>query len=174
MKTKSLFAFVILASSTLWAADKLQPLDIKLGLWETTSTSNMSGAPPIPSDVLAKMTPEQRARFEQMIQAHTGAPTTRTHKYCVTKEKLERDLSFGEEKGKCSHDIVASSSSVADVKFHCAENDVTTNGTAKFQAVNSENVKGTVHAVTSGNGHTMTVDLTLTSRYLGPACGDVK
>ncbi len=174
MKTKCLVAFVILASSLLWAADKLQPLDIKLGLWETTSTNTMSGAPPIPPDVLAKMTPEQRARFEQMIQARTGTPTNHTHKYCLTKEKLEKDLSFGEDKGKCTHTIVASSSSVADVKFRCAENEATTEGTAKFQAVNSENVKGTVHAVTTGSGHTMTIDVSLTSRYLGPACGDVK
>ncbi len=172
MKTKSLIAFVILTSSLLWSADKLQPLDVKLGLWETTSTTNMTGMPPVPPDMLAKLPPEQRAKFEEMMKARAGAPTT--HKYCLTKEKLEKDLSFNEERGKCTHEIVSSSSSGAEVKFHCADKDATTDGTAKFQAVNSENVKGTVHATTTGNGHTMNVDLTLTSRYLGPSCGDVK
>jgi hypothetical protein len=30
----------------------VQPLDVKLGLWETTMTSDSSGMPPIPPEVL--------------------------------------------------------------------------------------------------------------------------
>jgi len=171
---RSLVAVVILASSLLWAADKLQPLDVKLGLWETTSTRTMSGVPPIPEDALAKMTPEQRARLEQMVKARTDAPQTHTHKSCLTKEKLEKDLSFADERGKCTHDILSSSSSVAEVKFHCADEKMISDGTAKFEAVSSENVKGTVHATVSGGANTMKMDLSLTSRYLGSSCGDVK
>ncbi len=174
MKMKSLVAFVIFTSSLLWAADKLQPLNIKTGLWETTSTTAIAGAPPIPADVLAKMTAEQRARFEQTMQARSGSATPHTSKNCITKEKLEKDLSFGEERGNCTHNIVSSSSSGAEVKFHCADKDTTTDGTAKFQAVSSDHVKGTVHAVSSGNGRTMTIDATVDSRYLGPSCGDIK
>ena len=135
----------------------------------------MSGAPPISPDVLAKLTPEQRAKFEQMMKARSGTPTTRTHKHCLTKERLEREMGFGdEERGKCTREIVSSSSSGAEVKFHCVEDEMTSNGTAKFQASTPENVKGTVHAVTTGSGKTMTMDVNLTSRYLGPSCGDVK
>ena len=174
MTIKSLLAFLILASSLLWAADKLQTLDVKLGLWETTSTSNLSGAPPIPPDALAKMSPEQREKFEQMIKGRMGAPQTHTHKYCLTKEKLEKDLSFGEDRGKCTHDILSSSSSGAEVKFHCVEEDMSTDGTAKFHAANSENVKGTIHATSTGSGKSMTMDISVTSRYLSSSCGDVK
>ncbi len=174
MKRNLLTAFLLFASSLLWSADKLQTLDVKLGLWEATSTNTMSGAPPIPPDVLAKMTPEQKAKFEQMIKSRSGAPTTHTTKSCLTKERLERDLSFGGERGNCTHDILSSSSKGAEVKFHCAEENMTTDGTAKFDAINSENVKGTVHAVTKGNGQTMNIDVSLTSHYLGAACGDVK
>ncbi len=174
MKTKLLVVLMILTSSLLWAADKIQPLNIKLGLWETTSTFSMTGMPPIPADALANMTAEQRARLEQMMKARSGVPTTHTHKYCVTKEKLEKDLSFGEERGKCTHTIVSSSNSAAEVKFHCAEEGTSVDGTAKFEAISSENVKGSVHTVSSGNGTTMNSDIALTSRYLGPSCGDVK
>jgi uncharacterized protein DUF3617 len=171
---KLLAALLILASSLLWAADKLQPLDVKLGLWETTSASNMSGAPPIPEEALAKMTPEQRAKFEAMIKARTGAPTTRTHKNCLTKEKLEKDLSFGEDRGECTHNILSSSSRGAEVKFHCTSENMTSEGIAKFEAVNSENVKGTVHMNMTGSGKTMTMDTSLTSHYVTSSCGDIK
>lgn len=42
------------------AADNT-PLKVKPGLWEMTSDSERSGAPPIPPEALAKMSPEQRA-----------------------------------------------------------------------------------------------------------------
>ena len=172
--TKLVLACTLLASAPLWAADKLQRLDVKLGLWETTTTSNMSGAPPIPEARLAKMSPEERAMLERMMKARGDAPQTHTQKSCLTKEKLEKDLSFGDERGKCTHDILSSTSKEAEVKFHCADENMTSDGTAKFEAVSSENVKGTVHTTVSGGGNTMKMDLTLTSRYLGSSCGDVK
>ena len=35
-------------------------------------------------------------------------------------------------------------------------------------------VKGTMQSVTNANGHTMNMNFTFSSKYLGPACGDVK
>ena len=170
---KSVLAFLTLAAPLLWAADKLQPFNVKLGLWETTVNFNTSGAPPIPDDMLAKMTPEQRAHFEEMMKSRMGG-SSHTHKYCLTKEKLEKDLNFAEDKGKCTHEILSSSSSVAEVKFHCVDEKMTSEGIAKFQALNSESVKGTAHVIANGSGKTMTVDSSMTSHWLGSSCGDLK
>lgn len=55
------------------------PLDLKLGLWEISYTTQMSGMS-IPESALKEMRPEQRARIEaamkkrqaQAPQSHTG------------------------------------------------------------------------------------------------------
>src|SRR5271170_8464285 len=62
MRTSILCGLVVLSSSVLWAADEIQPLDVKLGLWETTWTSQSAGQVPIPPEAMANLTPEQRAK----------------------------------------------------------------------------------------------------------------
>src|SRR5215467_16319582 len=93
---------LILISSLGWCADKLQPPDVKLGLWETTVTSQMSGLPPIPPEALARMTPEQKARMEAAMKARSGHPTTHTSRHCVTKEQLEKGATFNDERENCT------------------------------------------------------------------------
>ncbi len=87
MRTSLLCLLLAFFSTALWGADKVQPLNVKLGLWEVTSTTNVSGMPPIPDDVLARMTPEQRARMEAAMKARSGeGPKTTVRKECITKE----------------------------------------------------------------------------------------
>jgi hypothetical protein len=174
MKKGIFLASVILSSSALWAADKLQPLDIKMGLWETSMTHATAGMPQIPPEALAKLTPEQRARMEQMMKNRSGAPGTTTTKSCITKEKLEKDMAFRDERTQCTRTVLSSSSSGFEMKLHCGEKDSTSDGTFKLDVINSESVKGAFHMVVSGGDHPMNIDNTFTGRYLGSACGDVK
>ena len=52
-----LLSAMLLAATTVTAA----PLDVKLGLWESTVTTEASGAPPMD---LSSLTPEQKARVK--------------------------------------------------------------------------------------------------------------
>lgn len=178
MRTKLLFALIVFSSLTLWAADKLTPLNVKAGLWEMTSTHSMTGMPAMPAlppDTLAKMTPEQRARMEAaMKQSGAGGPTTNVRKECITKEKLEKRSAFDENRGDCTRTVVNSTGSKLEVKFHCEEKQTSSDGTLLVEAIGSDNVKGTMHLVTNSNGRTMNMNFTFNSRYLGPTCGDVK
>ena len=170
-----LFVVLIVSCSlTLWAADNITPLNVKEGLWEVTVTHSMSGMPTVPNippDVLAKMPPDQRARMEAMLK---GSPTTDVRKDCVTREKLDKHSAFSANRGDCTRTVVTSTSGKLEVKFHCEEKQATTDGTVLVEALGSDNVKGTMHSVTNTNGHTMNMDFTFSSKYLGPACGDVK
>src|SRR5690242_9544509 len=56
-------------SSAPQAATKMQPLNVKPGLWETTVTYSMAGELPMSPEMLKKMTPEQRARLEEAMKA---------------------------------------------------------------------------------------------------------
>ena len=177
MRTRILLSLSILCSFSVWAADKTVPPNIKIGLWEITETHNMSGMPAMPSippEALANMTPEQRAQIESQMKGSLGGGRPTTRKYCVTKEKLEKDAVFGEDRKECTRTVVSSTITSTEVKIQCKEKDMTSDGTFKFVALTPESVKGTVRMVMTGQGRTMNMNLDFLSKYLGPACGDVK
>jgi hypothetical protein len=178
MPSKSLLlALIVFSSVTLWAADTITRLNLKEGLWEMTSTHTMTGMPPIPADALAKMPPEQRARMEAaMKQSGAGVPKTDVRKHCITKEKLEKQSAFDENRKDCTRTIVSSTGSKLEMKIHCEgkEQQMSMDGAFVVEVVSSDSAKGSMHTVSSGNGRTMNMDFTFSSKYLGPGCGDVK
>lgn len=177
MRTKLLLALIVVSSLILWAADTITRLNLKEGLWEMTTTHSMTGMPPIPADTLAKLPPEQRARMEAaMKQSGAGVPKTDVRKHCITKEKLEKQSAFDENRKDCTRTIVSSTGSKLEMKIHCEGKDqqMSMDGAFVVEVVSSDSAKGSMHAVTNGNGRTMNMDFTFSSKYLGPACGDVK
>jgi len=180
MRTKYLLALIVFSSLILWAADTFTRLNIKEGLWEMTSTHTMTGMPAmpaIPPETLAKMPPEQRARIEAaMKESGMGGPKTEVRKECITKEKLDKQMAFDQNRRECTRTIVSSTGSKLEMKIHCEGKDrqMSVEGAFVVEVVSSDSAKGSMHAVTSGNGRTVNMDLTFSSKYLGPACGDVK
>ena len=153
---------------------KIQPLNVKPGLWETTTTFKTSGAPPIPPEALARLTPEQRARVEERMTANSaGSTSTDTSKHCVTKEDLEK-ADFGQGKGECTYTIQTSTSTQAKGKYSCNMEGMKVNGAVDITAPDSEHIKGSSQGSLSGNGRTMNVETTFTSKFLGASCGNVK
>ncbi len=167
-------SLALLSSSVLLGAADFTPLNVKEGLWEVTVTHSVSGmptAPSIPPEVLAKMPPEQRAHIEAMMK---GGTSTDIHKDCITKEKLEKHSAFTSSDGQCTRTVVSSSGSKIEMKVHCEENQSSSDGTLVLEAVSPDNVKGTMHSVTTSKSRNVNIDLTFSSKYLGPSCGDVK
>ena len=158
----------------LTAGGQYQPLNVKTGLWETSWTSSVSGRPPIPADMLEKLTPEQRARFEAAMQRMASqTPKSRSNRSCLTKEKLERDP-FNEKDKSCTETVLTSTGSKMEVREVCTQENATTDMTVHIEAVDSEHVRGSVKSNTSGGGNTMNVNGSFTSKWLGAACGDTK
>ena len=178
MRTKSILALIVFSVLTLWAADKITPLKVKLGLWETTVTHSMTGMPAmpaIPPDALAKMPPEQRARIEAMMkQGGMGGPTTDVRKNCVTQEKLDKQSAFDVNKQECTRTVVSSTGSRLEMKIHCEQKQATSDGTFVMEASSPDSAKGTMHLVSNAAGRNINMDFTFSSKYLGPDCGDVK
>lgn len=174
MRSKLFLVPILLWALTFWAADNYTPLNVKEGLWEMTVTRSMSGMPAmpaIPPETLAQMPPEQRARIEAMMK---GGSSPTVQKECVTKDKLAKNAAFSANRGDCTRTVVNSTGRKLEAKFHCEEKQSSSDGTVLVDAIGSDNVKSTIHTVTNANGHTMTMDMTITSKYLGPDCGDVK
>ena len=169
MKSLLAVAMVLTCAGAAFSADKIQPLDVKLGQWETTTTSQMSGMPPIPPEAMARMTPEQRAKMQA---AMNQAPHTQTRKSCLKKEDLEKGATFGEDRKNCTRTVLTSTSSKMDVRLQCDEGSgMKTDATLKIEALNSENVKGDIQAESSGGGNKMNMKSNFTAKWLGPVCG---
>ncbi len=169
MRKAALWILLCLSASLALAAGKYQPLNVKLGTWETTFTSTVSGAPPVPQEMLDKMTPEQRARFDAaMSKMASGAPRTHTSKTCLTKERLEKDP-FSDRQS-CTEKVLTSTSSKMEIEEVCNEENAQSDSKIRLEAIDSENVKGSMQTVVTGSGKTMNVNGTFTSKWVGAAC----
>jgi hypothetical protein len=161
--TKNVLAALILAAGAS-RADDVTPLNLKPGLWETTTVQERSGMPSIPPETLARMPPEQRARIETMTGK--AAPTTRQS--C----RLENDLKpFTDDNTQsCKQTIVTSTSTKQEVKMDCEK------GTANVtvEAKDSEHVNGLVVMHMASNGRNMDMKITITAKWISSSCGDVK
>ena len=153
------------------ATDTVTPLDVKMGLWEATTVTTMSGELPMTPEQLAKLTPEQRASLQKAINPE---PHTDTHKECVTKEKLNKDLMFGSDREGCSRTITTSSSTKLEAKLHCDSEQAQTDGTIVMDVLSSESVKGDMDAVVMAKKHPMHMHVSFTSKYLSSSCGSVQ
>jgi hypothetical protein len=176
MRTRILIASILVLPAFLIAGDKYQRLNVKTGLWEVTRTQTSEGQMPIPAGMLAKLTPEQRARMEARMKEHSGAQTrTTTYKSCVTKEELDKGDAFGgEEKEACTETIESSTSTRAQVKLVCSMQGISGEGTFEIEALSPESTKGSTHITSTGGGRMMTVNSTFTAKWLGTGCGDVQ
>jgi hypothetical protein len=146
-------------------------LDVKLGLWEVTTTTKSNGMPPMD---LSKLTPEQRARVEAKLREMQSAkPETRTEKHCLTKEDLERSDFLGKKDDPSCKREVTSTTRTLSIKEVCS-GDQKTSSDVRFEATSRESVKGTMEMKVGEGARSMVVNATFAAKYLGPACGNVK
>ena len=170
---KVLLSAAMALCAAAWAADNVAPLDVKPGQWETTVTIARNGAPPIPPDVLAKMSPEQRAMIEARMKAGMNlGPQTHVAKHCVTREDMARAFAPNEDKQSCTRTVLSSTSSSQDFRVDCASSGMTAIG--HIEAVDSEHLRGKVKSTTTQSGQTTTSETTIFSKWLGAACPEKK
>jgi Protein of unknown function (DUF3617) len=152
---------------------------IKPELWEMTQQAEVNGRPLVPDEVLAKMPPEARARMEAALQGRGaggpgGSPTSR---HCITERDLDRGFRADDEHQHCTHKILSQTAKSMEVAIDCAnlgEHGGTGHGTLTWAASSPEAMAGTVDMAITQGAQTMNTHVTLTGRWLGADCGDVK
>jgi hypothetical protein len=146
-------------------ASAQEKLNVKTGLWEITASTEMDGMPPMPKEVLDKLTPEQRAGIEASMGSHTE-----TSRECITERDLNEPFDSGNP-DECKHDIVRSTRTMQEFKLTCT-GEYKGSGTFKIQAPTPETMTGMVD-VAIGQGETkMTIKADMKGRWLGPECGE--
>src|SRR5262249_548750 len=118
---RSRIAMAVSIAALLGAQEALaETFDIKTGLWETTTTSTMTGVQVGPMAVneseLAKMAAEQRERMKAMLKRMQGEPTTRTTRSCVTQEQIEKDR-LGETEEHCTRTVIEKTKRLVHMKI---------------------------------------------------------
>jgi len=143
-------------------------LDLKLGLWESTFTTQVSGML-VPEAELQKMPPAQRERMEAMMKKQRAdGPKTRTTKTCLTREKLDRafEKADADEEKNCSRTVQVATPSKQEAKITCA-GERPQKKEWRMEATSRESAKGNVKVV-SGSG---SVTMTFTARWVASECG---
>ena len=169
-------------------ADDIKPFDAKPGLWEEVATTEISGLPPmpaIPPETLARMSDAQRKQVEAAMAARGGAgsPRTTTTKVCVTREQLDKGLAFrGSESDNCSTKVTNTAGKI-QIHQECAPDKDAMNMKRVFdltiERLDSEHMKGGGTMSMSGGsgaaaGRTMDAKFSMTGKWLGSDCGNVK
>jgi hypothetical protein len=168
MNANQLVVFLTLAVASTVAYT--EPLDVKPGLWEVTTTTAMSGMPPID---YSGMTPEQKARIESAMQARQAmGPRVKVRKTCVTREQIAREPFQDSDTASCTHTITSSTRTRLQAKLHCTH--PRSDGEFRMEALSRERIKGAVRMNASDDRHAMAVQVSIAGKWLGSACGDVK
>jgi hypothetical protein len=151
-------------------------LNLKTGLWEMTTTGQTSGAPPIPENILAQMTPERRAKFDAAMAANASrASAPHVSKQCITEKSLQRGIKEDDSKDgrPCTQTVVSSSASVMDVRQECTGQE-RMSGHFRFEAVSPEAMTGTIDMTVTNGARTMTIKRVMHGKWLGADCGNLK
>ena len=159
------------------AANTIQPLNIRLGLWETMTVNNVQNAG-LPSDKPNQMPPDQRSRAQALMNARIpGGPGARARRSCLTKESLDKYFQVEEStKTNCRTMILKSTDREQMVREMCMDPKERSNSDIHIEVIDPTHVKGSVRGMTmsASVGHPMMVNYTFTSRWLGPDCSQSK
>jgi Protein of unknown function (DUF3617) len=174
LRTFQLGALVLVAGAALLHAQVINvALNVKLGLWELTSTSETSGMPPIDT---SKMTPEVRARIEAALKARGGTPSAPiVRRDCLTKEKLA-NYAFQDPQANdssCKRTIVTNTSTLMEMHIECASARKMT-GDFRVEVLAPDTVKMTTKMAGGEGAQVMNINGTMNGRWVSASCGDVK
>ena len=164
---RRIVALCALALASL-AATAAEPLNVKLGQWEMSTTTAVSGSM-IPPALLAQMSAEQRVRIEAaMKQQSAGGGHTSSSKSCVTREDLNRgkfEAGKDEDPGNCQYRVATQTATHMESHFQCA-GDAARSGEMKVEALSPERIKGAIQVATA-NGK---VTVEFTGHWLAASC----
>ena len=145
--------------------------NVKPGAWELTQTTLLTGMY-LPPDVLAKMPPEQRAKFEAAMQPHIGKSTTNVYTMCLTQKELDEDRVIIKQRDEpqCTKKIISKSANRLEIEWICPAPLPSTQMT--MEAKTPESIVAGIVVVQGGADGKLHMDFK--GHWLGASCDGVK
>ena len=170
MKTLKISAVAALLLVAVSAAGA-EKLNVKLGLWEITSLTRMSGTPPLPKEVLDKMTPQQRAEMMARIkEAQEEEPEPEVSSECITPDDLEKPFASADTES-CTQTIVRTTRTTQEIRLACTGK---TKGSGLFRVTTPtpETMNADLDMKVGEGADVMSINGKIKGRWLGADCGD--
>lgn len=116
---KMILLAAISLAATVVVADDLQPLNVKPGLWQVTTTTTIQGM---------------------------GAPMTQNYKSCVTKENVTK-YPFPDRDNECKYNVESSTGTHMEVSGNCLyPSGQKAEFKIQLNVIDAEDVQGNGHA----------------------------
>jgi len=155
--------FALFAVSAMCACAQTMNLDLRPGLWETTTVMSSTGRPPIDT---SKMSPEARKRLEESMKRREG-PQTRTNRSCMSKDDMHK--TFFDAGSACKRTFITNTRTVVDAKVECPNAKFPSSGTVHVEALSRESAQGSVKMTGA-----MNIDMTVKAKWISDNCGSEK
>lgn len=152
-------------------APAAERLNVKLGLWEVTSVTQMNGVVPMPQELMDKLTPEQRARIAAEAKANAAqGPEKDTSRECVTQKDLDEPFHSANAE-HCVTSVVSTSRTAQEMHIVCS-GDPKGSGVFKVNAPTPETMNGTIDMKVGEGANAFTMKGKMSGRWLSADCGD--
>jgi hypothetical protein len=175
MRLRAAAGVSLVVSLALAATDKSQPLNVKIGLWQMTYTTERNGVAvgqTIAPELLAKMTPDQRARTGARLRARAGqGPRVETKQYCLTQERLKNAMFDSEQSKACQRTMLASTAKLQQFHEECFEAGTKRMADGRFEALDFDTMKGLLKVKVEG-ANPLTLNIEIAGRWISNDCGD--
>jgi hypothetical protein len=155
----------MMAINVSWA----EPLDVKPGLWETTTTIEKKRAKQ-PTN-LDQLTPEQRVLVETKLAGQVKKETRKVTA-CLSEEKIKSGEAFtgNAHLGACDHRFESQTANDLVAKIECQGANKMT-GTVEMHAADPEHMSGTVKMIYGPSGSLQLLTSSeITSRWIRSDC----
>ena len=169
-------AVLRLLAITMLAAGYAQAQDtppIKPGLWEVRSERAVDGKPaPDMSRSLENLPPAVRKQVEATMRSKGVAlGPGGVHQICHTRESLDQSAWLGQQ-GSCTTDITSRSARSWKWRSTCKQPAMEGDGEALFAGPERYTVRSAMTMAVDGKAQT--TETTVTAKWLGASCGDLK
>ena len=173
LAARTISSSILVVGITAVLAAQAPVLDVKLGLWENTIVTNIGGMA-MPQVDTSKMPPDQAAKIAEAMKGMSGRAVT--DKNCLTKEDLANEsfMMPKDNKMTCTRTVTTNTKAVFAADVNCT-GERTVKGQINVESLAGGNAfKGAMKMATTSGTQTINVNMTMSGKYLGPDCGDVK
>jgi len=159
-------------SSVLVAQAPAPALDLKVGLWEHTIVTSMSGVPPVDT---SKMSPEQAARAAEAMKA-MGNDKSVTTKTCLQKEDLAKDSFMMPNSANmtCTRKVTANTSTQFAADITCTGQASLKGHVTIDASPGGSAFTGVMKMDSTTPGRPSGVSIKMSGKYLAADCGAAK
>ncbi|HMN47342.1 MAG TPA: DUF3617 domain-containing protein [Povalibacter sp.] len=172
MTRKPVLAAAAFACVSLsFAAAGAERLNVKTGLWEIESLTQMGGTLPLSKDLKARLTPAQIAKMQADWKAEAAkGPERDVSQECITAKDIEQPFHAANADG-CRQTFVSTSRTAQEVRLVC-EGERKGSGVLEISTPTPQSMTGTLDMKFGEGAEVFTMKGTLKGRWLGDDCGD--